>query len=82
MNVLEIFDLIMTFVALLERPTLASRVSLFLLGHFQANKSEGSASSNFDSSLRLMSCIFVSNFEAISHAIFVLKPKNHPKSLA
>ena len=31
---------------------------------------------SFDSSLRLMSCMFASNFEAISHVTLVLGPEN------
>ena len=37
---------------------------------------------NSDSSLRLMSCMFVHNFEAIGHATSVLEPENRPASLA
>ena len=37
---------------------------------------------NFDSSLRFMSCMFVSNFEAIGHVTLVLEPKNRPESWA
>ena len=36
----------------------------------------------FGSSLRLMSCMFVSNFEAISHVTLVLGPENRPESLS
>ena len=42
----------------------------------------GLASLNFDSSLRLMSCMFVPNFEAIGHVTLVLGPENRPASLA
>ena len=74
---------------------IASRVSLFLLGHFQTNEGEisnfclylkrfGLATGNFDSSLRLMSCIcmFVANFEVTNHVTSVLGPENRPESLA
>ena len=33
-------------------------------------------------SLRLMSCMFVPNFEAIGHVTSVLEPENRPESLA
>ena len=36
----------------------------------------------FYSSLRLMSCMFVPNFEAIGHVTLVLEPENRPASLA
>ena len=36
---------------------------------------------NFDSSLRLMSCMFVPNFGTISYVTLVLGPENRPKSL-
>ena len=35
----------------------------------------------FDSSLRLMSYMFVPNFEAIGHVALVLEPENCPASL-
>ena len=41
-----------------------------------------SYTSNFDSSLRLLNCMFVSNFEAISHVTLVLGFENRPKGLA
>ena len=37
------------------------------------------ATQNFDSSLRLISCMFISNFEAIGPVTLVLGPKNRPK---
>ena len=37
---------------------------------------------NFDSSLRLMSCMFVLSFEAIGHVTSVLEPESRPASLA
>ena len=39
-------------------------------------------SSYIDSSLRLMSYMFVPNFEAIGHVTLVLEPENRPASLA
>ena len=42
----------------------------------------GLASWNFDSSLRLMSCMFVHNFEAIGRVTLLLEPENCPASLA
>ena len=41
----------------------------------------GLATWNFDSSLRLLTCMFVSNFEAIGHVTLVLGPKYRPASL-
>ena len=40
------------------------------------------ATRNFDSSLRLLICLFVPNSEAIGHVNLVLGPKNRPESLA
>ena len=40
------------------------------------------AACNFDSSLKLMSCMFVPIFEAISHVTLILEPENRPESLA
>ena len=42
----------------------------------------GLATRNFDRNLRLMSCMFIPNFEAISHMTLVLGPENCPKNLA
>ena len=42
----------------------------------------GLATSNLDSSVRLMSCMFVHNFKAIGHVTSVLEPENRPASLA
>ena len=42
----------------------------------------GLATGNFDSSLRLMSYMFVPNFGAIGHVTLVLEPENRPASLA
>ena len=42
----------------------------------------GLATRNFDRNLRLMSCTFIPNFEAISHMTLVLGPENCPKNLA
>ena len=42
----------------------------------------GLATWNFDSSLRLLSYMFVPNFEAIGHVTLVLEPENRPASLA
>ena len=42
----------------------------------------GLATCNFDSCLRLMSWIFVPNFEAVGHVTSVLEPENRPASLA
>ena len=36
----------------------------------------------FGQQLRLMSCMFVPNFEAIGHVTLVLEPENRPASLA
>ena len=36
----------------------------------------------FDSSFRLLSYMFVPNFEAIGHVTLVLEPENRPASLA
>ena len=42
----------------------------------------GLATSNFDSSLGLLICYVVPNFEVISHVTLVLGSKNHPEGLA
>ena len=39
----------------------------------------GLATWNFDNSLRLISCMFVRNFEVISHVILVLRSENRPE---
>ena len=36
----------------------------------------------FDSSLRLMSCMFVPHFKVSGHVTLVLEPENRPASLA
>ena len=46
------------------------------------SKTVRSSCMKFDSSLRLMRCIFVLNFEAIDHVTLVLEPENRPKCLA
>ena len=42
----------------------------------------GLATRNFDSSLRLLSAMFVPNLGAIGHVTLVLGPENRPTSLA
>ena len=42
----------------------------------------GLATCNFDRSLKLMSYMFVPNFEAIDYVTLVLEPENRPASLA
>ena len=40
------------------------------------------ATRNFDRNLRLINCMFIPNFEAISHMTLVLGTENCPKNLA
>ena len=66
---------------------------LLLLGHFQTNECKvqtfaynsgtiWSTNMKFANDLKLLICMFIPNFEAISLVTLLLGPQNRPKSLA